>query len=109
MEVEKELISQQSLTAEKEVVYACARWESIVEQIRLAKLANVVANETYEIARQKYSTGNYTFSNFNFAQLEKDRAALEYLATMRNYWITKYQIRYLTLYDFEMRRKLKVL
>jgi len=99
-------ISEEELIIEKELFDTISKWQVIGEQIQLAKLANSLAIKTYDIARQRYANGGSTFSDFNFAQLEKDRAALEYVDTMKDYWLTKYRIRYLTLYDFENGEKL---
>jgi len=44
----------------------------------------------------------------NNAQIDNDNAKLNYFNTLKSYWINYYDLRKLTLYDFQKNRPIKV-
>jgi outer membrane protein TolC len=44
----------------------------------------------------------------NNAQIDNDNAKLNYFNTLKDYWINYYELRKLTLYDFQRNRPIKV-
>ena len=66
-----------------------------------SKEASELANQRYNIAKQKYSLGSITFTDFNNAQMDKDRAVTDYVNNLRSYWTIYFLVRKLTHYDFE--------
>lgn len=107
-ELEKNTIAQQELSAEQEIYYQTMKWSMQKEQMQIAHETSDMAQQRYNIARQKYSLGTLSYTDFNNAQLEKDRAILDYVNNLRSYWSSYYLIRRLTLFDFENNKKIDI-
>jgi outer membrane protein TolC len=74
-----------------------------------------LAQETDEIARQRYATtveafiaGKIEILNLNDSQASKDAAQSNYIRQLAALWSYYYQIRSLTLYDFLKGRSLDI-
>ena len=66
-----------------------------------------LSEKRYEMCRERYITGKISFLEYNNAQLEKDNAQISYLQTLQKNWQRYYQIRKLTLFDYETGRKME--
>lgn len=106
LELEKNNIAQQQLSAEQEIYYEVLKWGMQKDQIEISREASSLSQQRYEIAFQKYSLGTITFTDFNNAQLDKDRAVIDYINNLRNYWSLYFLIRRLTLFDFEKNKNI---
>lgn len=104
LELENNFISQEQLSAEQEIYYQVSKWSIQKSQIEISKETRKVAQQRYEIAKQKYLLGSLNFTDFNNAQLERDRSVVNYLNNLQNYWSMFYLIRKLTLFDFQTGR-----
>jgi len=51
---------------------------------------------------------NISLTEYNIALEEKDRAKQDFIMALRDYWLTYYSIRILTLYDFENNQQLLI-
>lgn len=71
------------------------------DQVLLAELSESIADRRYEVARNRYRIGQIDITNLFIAQTERDAALRNYIQAIRNYWISVYNLRRLTLYDFE--------
>lgn len=94
-------IAQDQLDFDNEVVQTIANWEQLQREIELQKEIREVSLDRFEISRQRYVLGAISITDLTIAQREKDQAQRDYINTLRMYWITYYQIRKLTAYDFE--------
>lgn len=80
----------------------------LVEQFNNQAAQLGIANEADEIARQRYQTSIETFLigkintlDLNDAQVSKDEARQKHINELFYYWYYYYQIRSLTLWDFQ--------
>lgn len=101
-------IAQQQLSVEQEVYYQVMKWAMQQEQMDIAKEASELSQQRYDIAKQKYSVGSISYTDFNNAQLDKDRAVIDYISNLNTYWSLYYLIRKLTLFDFEKNKKIEL-
>lgn len=69
--------------------------------------ADRTAQERYEISRNRYLLGDISITNLNIALQEKDQARRAYILSLKNFWDAYYNIRILTLYDFEKGKKIQ--
>jgi outer membrane protein TolC len=53
------------------------------------------------VAYNRYRIGRITIENLYIAQQEKDQALTQFVNALRGYWMAYYDLRRLTLYDFE--------
>lgn len=70
------------------------------EQLRMARYANEIAIQRYELTLKDFAAGTISVTDLNTAQSEKESANVSYLSAMSNYWINYFNIRKLSVYDY---------
>lgn len=100
-ELIEQQIAQSQLDFDNDIIQAINRWAQLQQEIQLQEEISSVSQERFEISRQRYVLGDISITDLTIAQREKDQAQRNYVNTLRSYWITYYQIRKLTGYDFE--------
>lgn len=77
--------------------------EDFIDQQQLVKIymeADAVAQERYTIALNRFTVGDISVTDLNYAEQEKDRARQNYISQLYLSWLYYYNLRYITLYDF---------
>lgn len=74
--------------------------------LEIAAKSDTVATKRFEVAYNRYVIGRITIDNLYLAQGEKDQARVAYAQALRAYWTAYFQLRKLTLYDFEAGRQI---
>ena len=75
-------------------------------QLVLTAEADSIAGEKYQIAKDRYVLGNLSITDLSIAFQENDQAKRDYISALRDFWGAYYQLRYLSLYDFERNEKI---
>ena len=70
------------------------------QQVEIAAKANEIAERRFEVARGRYEIGKIDITDLFDAQQAKDSAREAYIRQLQNYWVSYFQLRRLTLYDF---------
>jgi outer membrane protein TolC len=99
VEQDKQIFTQQ-------IVTQVTLFEMMKEQLTLTASADSIASEKYQIAKDRYVLGNLNITDLSIAFQEKDQAKRDYIAALRDFWSAYYQLRYLSLYDFEKKQKI---
>jgi outer membrane protein TolC len=94
-------IDLQRRSLEQDIYFQTLRFLQLQTQVALAAKADTIADRRFEVARNRYLIGNIDITNFLIAQAEKDNARFSYISTLSDYWVSYYQFRRLTMYDFE--------
>ncbi len=76
------------------------------DQVAIAAKADTIADLRYEVTKQRFLIGKIDVLDLNVALEEKDVARRGYVQALRNYWDYYYNLRGLTLYDWERGVKL---
>lgn len=76
-------------------------------QVILTAEADQIAAERYEIAQNRYILGDLSITDLSIALQEKDRAKRDYVLALWDFWAAYYNLRKLTLYDFEKNEKVR--
>lgn len=87
---------------DRRVIVRVEQFGLLQDQLRTATEADKVAGNGYQIALKKFQNGEITITDMNIAQSERERAKRDYVGTIRNYWVAFFQLREMTLYDFEL-------
>ncbi len=77
---------------------------NIVNQPKLLeiyRIADIEAQKRYDIALERFTLGNISVIDMNYAEQEKDKARKNYVYQLYLSWLYYYNLRYITLYDFE--------
>lgn len=94
-------ISQDSLNFEQEIYLKVRQLEILRERLQISKETDKIAQRRYFIAQQRYLNAKISITDLNIALQEKDASKQNFLSAMRSFWKSYYEIRQLTLYDFE--------
>ena len=86
---------------ERDVFLRVSQFEIQARQVRLAALADSIAQRRFEMTQRRYLAGQGDLNSLNIARGEKEGARRGYLDAMRSYWGNYYDVRRATLYDFE--------
>ncbi|MEO6453941.1 MAG: TolC family protein [Ginsengibacter sp.] len=90
----------------QEIVTQITLFELMKQQLILTAQADSIASEKYQIAKERYVLGNLSITDLSIAFQENDQAKRDYISALRDLWGAYYQIRYLSLYDFETNQKI---
>jgi outer membrane protein TolC len=77
------------------------QFNQLKEQLVIAEKSDIIAQKRYDVAKNRYLIGKVTVTDLQIAQTEKDSARVSYVRALQEFWSSYYQIRQLTLYDFE--------
>jgi len=90
----------------QQIVTQVTLFNMMRDQVVLAAEADSIASEKYQIAKDRYVLGNLSVTDLSIAFTEKDQAKRDYISALRDFWGAYYQLRYLSLYDFEKDQKI---
>ena len=91
---------------ERKVVVQVEQFSLLKEQIETSANADVVANNGYQIAQKKFQNGEISITDLNIFLQEREKARRDYINTLDAYWRAYFNLRILTLYDFETDSKI---
>lgn len=94
-------VQQDIINFEEEIFTRVKNFNMLKDRLEITKTSDQVADKRYEIARNRYLSGKVTITDLNIAQQEKDSNRKEFVNSLREYWTAYYNLRQLTLYDFE--------
>jgi outer membrane protein len=99
-------VEQDKLTFEQEIFTQVTLLQMLQKQVKLTKLADNIAAERYQIAKERFILSDLSVTDLGIATQEKDIARRDYIIALRGYWQSYYSLRLLTLYDFERSQKI---
>lgn len=74
---------------------------NIPKLVEIYETADSVAQERYKIALERFTLGDISVIDINYAEQEKDNARRKYINQLYLSWLYYYELRYVTLFDFE--------
>jgi outer membrane protein TolC len=84
-------------------------YQTYEEAVGNAKMGYDIALKRYDVSKNRFLIGKIDITNLTIAQGEKDNALINYMNTLRNYWVAYFRLRKITLFDFETNEKLIVI
>jgi len=99
-------VEQDKQTFKQQIVTQVSLFNVMKEQLALTAEADSIASEKYKIARERYVLGDLSITDLSIAFTENDQAKRDYVQSLRDFWSAYYQLRYLSLYDFEKHEKI---
>ena len=99
-------VEQDKQTFKQQIVTQVTLFNQMKEQVDLTAQADSIAGEKYKIAKERYVLGNLSITDLSIAFQENDQAKRDYVAALRDFWGAYYQLRYLSLFDFEKNEKI---
>jgi len=98
--------TEQSL--EQDILMTVSEFNLRQSQIQLAKEAREIAEHAYNKTKQLFIIGKTDVNGVNLAISRQIEAELGYITALKNYWLSYYKIRKLTLYDFIDQKALSI-
>jgi outer membrane protein TolC len=92
---------QQSLTDFEQNIFLKVMEFNLQEtQLQLTAKADTIAQNRYNVTKERFLIGKIDVIELNIAQTERDNARSKYISAMRNYWQFYYEMRKLTQFNF---------
>ena len=106
-QLETYTLEQDKLNFQQEIYTQVTLFEMLKGQLSLTAQADSIASEKYQIAQERYVLGNLSVTDLSISFAEKDQGKRDFIGVLRDYWSAYYQLRWLTLYDFEQNKKIE--
>jgi outer membrane protein TolC len=94
-------IAFQKKTFELEIENTVNQFLQLQLALIISAKSDTIAQKRYEVARNRYMLGKISITDLGLAQEAKDNAIVDYVRMLQQYWQSYYDIRRVTLYDFE--------
>ena len=95
------LTAQDQINFDREVIVKVQQFDLVRRQVLLASRAYEVAQKRLGITRERYRIGTILVTDLNLAIREEAEARRGYINALRSFWLAYFELRLLTLYDFE--------
>jgi outer membrane protein TolC len=100
-EVVKSQVEQTQLNFEQNIILSVSQFRDQSRLLALAQQADSIARLRYETAFQTFVMGTINVLDINTAQIERDNARRKYINELYLSWLCYYNLRQITLYDFQ--------
>ncbi|MDE5675052.1 MAG: TolC family protein, partial [Muribaculaceae bacterium] len=101
LDVAKIAARQDEQSLEEDVAMTVDDFNIQLELIKSAQEAMDLADMAYDQTRQRFMIGKTDLSSMTLASTRRQEANKNYIEALKNYWLSYYKLRKLTLYDFE--------
>ncbi len=105
-EVVKTNVEQSQIDFNENIFLQVMQFNLQDDQVAIASKADAIADLRYEVTKQRFLIGKIDVLDLNVALEEKDVARRGYVQELRNFWDYYYNLRGLTLYDWQEDQKL---
>lgn len=90
----------------RSVIVQVEQFGLLEDQLTTAEEADKVAENGYQIALKKFQNGEISITDLNISLAERESAKRDYIQSLEDYWKAYYNLRILTLYDFQLNKKI---
>lgn len=94
------------IALEQQIFEKVSNFILLQNRLDIARKADEVANKSYDVTRKRFMIGKIDLIDLNNAVARKTEARMEYVNTLKNYWMAYYEIRKLCHYDFKTNQAL---
>jgi outer membrane protein TolC len=100
-ELVKTTVEQNRADFEQEIFLKVTQFNMQKQQLTIAAKADTIAQKSFEIAKYRFLIGKIDIESLTLAQRAKESAHNAFYAALRSYWESYFEIRRITLFDFE--------
>ena len=95
-------VEQDRIDFEQNIVINVRQFNMQEKQLRIAAKSDTVAQKRFDVTQKRYMIGKVNdVLELNNAQIDNDNAKMGYYRTLMDFWNSYYELRKLTLYDFQ--------
>lgn len=100
-------IRQEQMDFNQDIFLLVANFNNQAQQLGIAEEADAIAEKRYRTSVETFMIGKISTLDLNDAQNSKDEARQKHISELYYYWYYFYQLRSLTLWDFERNAELE--
>lgn len=100
-------IRQEQMDFNQDIFLLVANFNNQAQQLGIAEEADAIAEKRYRTSVETFMIGKISTLDLNDAQNSKDEARQKHISELYYYWYYFYQLRSLTLWDFERNTELE--
>jgi len=100
-------IRQEQMDFNQDIFLLVANFNNQAQQLAIAEEADAIAEKRYRTSVETFMIGKISTLDLNDAQNSKDEARQKHISELYYYWYYFYQLRSLTLWDFERNTELE--
>ncbi|KAA5548672.1 TolC family protein [Adhaeribacter rhizoryzae] len=104
LELVKANVEQQRINFDQDIYLNVKRFKVLRNQMAVAKRTDEIAEKRYNLTKDRYLDGQISILDLNVATEERDKATRSYISALRSFWSAYYNLRHITLYDFELNK-----
>lgn len=101
-------IRQEQMDFNQDILLLVENFNNQAQQLGIAEEADRIAEKRYRTSVETFMIGKISTLDLNDAQNSKDEARQKHISELYSYWYYFYQLRSLTLWDFERNEALEV-
>jgi outer membrane protein len=94
-------VAQERINFEQEVLTKVRTFKMLRSRVAITEVADDIAARSYNIAYNRYLIGKISIADLDRSMDDKDQARAQYIQSLNDFWLAYYELRQLTLYDFE--------
>ncbi len=94
-------IRQEQMNFNQDIFLLVANFNNQAQQLNIATEADGIAEKRYKTSVETFMIGKISTLDLNDAQKSKDEARQKHISELYSYWYYFYQLRSLTLWDFQ--------
>ncbi len=106
LDLEQRQVDQERENFKRTVVLRAQQFDLVRRNAEIAGRYQEAARKRYEITYQRYLIGKISITDLNLALSDQESSRRAYLQAVREFWMSLYELRGLTLYDFAENRSL---
>ncbi len=99
--LEQMQVAQDRISFEEELRTRVQQFGLVRQRVRLAEQAFMLARKREALTRSRYYIGKVGITELGIAMGEREAARRAWMDALRSFWLAWYELRRLTLYDFE--------
>ncbi len=107
LENEIDRVMQEKAELENAIRLKVQEFQMLQRAVADQKKIKELAEKRFEIANERYVLGAISITDWTLAQREKDQTKRDYILTLSTYWVSFYELRMLTGYDFTLNQKIE--
>lgn len=100
-------IRQEQMNFNQDIFLLVENFNNQAQQLDIARQADLIAQQRYKTSIETFLIGKINTLDLNDAQNSKDEARQKRISALYNFWSYYYQIRSLTLWDFQRNEELE--
>ena len=107
LDLVKGQIDQAQIEFDQNIYVKVMRFNMMGQKYRIASKSDTIAQIRYKVSMDRFIAGKISVLDLNTALAEKDNANSNFVNTLENFWWYYYDLRRVSLYDFEKGKELE--